>query len=77
MSNKEKCIAILNEMAEEQLANIATILEAAKRAIDEAADDAFCESLYKQYEADPDKGEAISIEEAARQLGVDLSLIHI
>jgi len=59
-------------MAEEQLANIATILEAAKRAIDEAADDAFCESLYKQYEADPDKGEAISIEEAARQLGVDL-----
>ncbi|EDS11187.1 hypothetical protein [Anaerotruncus colihominis] len=72
MSNKEKCIAILNEMAEEQLANIATILEAAKRAIDEAADDAFCESLYKQYEADPDKGEAISIEEAARQLGVDL-----
>ena len=45
MSNKEKCIAILNEMAEEQLANIATILEAAKRAIDEAADDAFCESL--------------------------------
>lgn len=72
MSNKEKCIAILNEMAEEQLANIATILEAAKRAIDEAADDAFCESLYKQYEADPDKGEVISIEEAARQLGVDL-----
>ena len=72
MSNKEKCIAILNEMAEEQLANIATILEAAKRAIDEAADDAFCESLYKQYEADPEKGEAISIEEAARQLGVDL-----
>ena len=72
MSNKEKCIAILNEMAEEQLANIATILEAAKRAIDEAADDAFCESLYKQYEADPDKGEAISIEEAARQLGGDL-----
>lgn len=72
MSNKEKCIAILNEMAEEQLANIATILEAAKRAIDEAADDAFCESLYKQYEADPDKGEAVSIEEAARQLGVDL-----
>ena len=72
MSNKEKCIAILNEMAEGQLANIATILEAAKSAIDEAADDAFCESLYKQYEADPDKGEAISIEEAARQLGVDL-----
>ena len=72
MSNKEKCIAILDEMAEEQLANIAAILEATKRAIDEAADDAFCESLYKQYEADPDKGESISIEEAVCQLGVDL-----
>lgn len=72
MSNKEKCIAILNDLNEDQLANIAAILEAAKKAIEEAADDAFCESLYKQYEADPDKGEAMSLEEAARQLGVDL-----
>ena len=72
MSNREKCIAILNQMAEDQLVNIVVILEAAKKAIDEAADDAFCESLYKQYEADPTKGEAISFEEAAQQLGVDL-----
>ena len=72
MSNREKCIAILNQMDEAQLVNIAIILEAAKKAIDEAADDAFCESLYKQYEGDPTKGEAISFEEAARQLEVDL-----
>lgn len=38
MSNREKCIAILNEIAEDQLVNIAVILEAAKKAIDEAAD---------------------------------------
>lgn len=72
MSNKEKCIAILNEMNEEQLVNIFVILEAAKKAIDEATDNAFCETLYQEYEADPDKGEAVSLEEAARQLGVNL-----
>lgn len=72
MSNREKCIAILNEIDEDQLVNIAAILEAAKKAIDEAADDAFCESLYKQYETDPTKGEAISFKEAAQQLGVNL-----
>lgn len=37
MSNKEKCIAILNDLNEDQLANIAAILEAAKKAIEEAA----------------------------------------
>lgn len=59
-------------MGEDQLLNIAVILEAAKKAIDEAADDTYCESLYKQYDTKPTKGEAISFEEAAQQLGVDL-----
>lgn len=72
MSNKEKCIAILNDLNESQLANMAALLQAAKNAIDEAADDAFCELLFKQYEADPDKGETIGLEEAAKQLGVSL-----
>lgn len=72
MSNKEKCIAILDNFSESQLENIAALLQAAKNAIDEAADDAYCESLFKQYEADPDKGETVGLEEAARQLGVSL-----
>lgn len=38
----------------------------------EAADDAFCEALYKEYEADPDKGNPVSLEEAAQLLGVSL-----
>ena len=45
---------------------------AAETADERAADDAFCIALCKAYDADPDKGEAISIEEAARQLGVTL-----
>lgn len=56
MSNREKCIAILDEIAEDQLVNIAVILEAAKKAIDDAADDAFFESLYKRHEAGSYKG---------------------
>ena len=43
-----------------------------KDAISEAADDAFCNSLYRAYEADPDKGQPVSLEDAAKALGVSL-----
>lgn len=72
MSNREKCLAILDMFTDDQLANIASMLEAAKNAIVEAADDAFCNALLKEYEADPDKGQAVSIEDAAKLLGVVL-----
>ncbi len=36
------------------------------------SDDAFCLRLFEEYKADPDKGETISLEEAAQQLGVTL-----
>lgn len=72
MSNREKCIAILDSFNDGQLANIAAMLQAAKDAISEAADDAFCTSLYREYEADPDKGQPVSLEDAARTLGVSL-----
>ncbi len=72
MSNKEKCLSLLDSFTDAQLANIAAMLQAAKDAIDDAADDAFCRALYQEYEADPDKGQPISIEDAAGQLGVVL-----
>lgn len=72
MSNREKCIAIINSFTEAQLANIAAMLQAAHNAISEAADDAFCASLYEDYLKDPDRGEAVSLEEAAASLGVQL-----
>ena len=68
MSNKERCIAILDKFTEAQLANIAAMLQAAHDAID----DAFCAALYENYQNDPDKGEFISIEDAAAALGVKL-----
>ena len=72
MSNREKCIAIINSFSEAQLANIAAMLQAAHNAINEAADDAFCASLYEDYLADPDRGEAVSLADAAAALGVEL-----
>ena len=68
MSNREKCIEILDSFDEAQLANFAAMLQAAADAID----DAYCPALYAEYEADPDKGEAVSLDEAARMLGVSL-----
>lgn len=72
MSNRERCIAILDSFTDVQLANIATLLQAAKDAITEAADDAFCNALYEEYKNDPDKGQAVSLEDAAKALGVVL-----
>ena len=72
MSNRDKCIAILDSFSEGQLVNIVTMLQAAKDAITDAADDAFCNALLKDYEADPDRGESVSIEDAAKMLGVVL-----
>ena len=68
MSNKEKCLAIIENFTEAQLANIAVMLQAAQDAID----DAFCLALYEEYQQDPDKGEAVSLDDAAALLGVEL-----
>ena len=72
MSNREKCIAILDSFNDSQLINIVAILQAARDAIAEASDDAFCNALYEEYKAEPDKGEAVSLEDAAKLLGVTL-----
>lgn len=72
MSNREKCIAILDSFSDGQLANIAAMLQAARDAVSDAADDAFCGSLYRTYETDPDKGQPVSLEDAAKSLGVSL-----
>lgn len=72
MSNREKCIAILDSFTDGQLVNIAAMLQAAKDAINEASDEAFCNALYNEYQADPDKGQPISIQDAAAMLGVSL-----
>ena len=72
MSNREKCISILDSFSEGQLVNIAAMLEAARSAVDEAEDEAFCAQLHARYEADPEKGECITEDELCRSLGIAL-----
>ena len=48
------------------------MLQAALDAVSEAADDTFCNKLYDDYQADPDKGQFVSLTEAAKLLGVEL-----
>lgn len=71
MNNREKCHAIIDNISDEQLANIAIILE--KALAQETSDDAYCLQLYADYLTSKDKGETISLEELAQTLGVDLS----
>ena len=72
MSNLEKCYAIIESFTEEQLSNIAELLTSVKTLADESADDAYCLRLYADYQADSDKGEPVSIESFARELGISL-----
>ena len=70
MSNREKCYAIIDSFSEEQLTNIATLLASAKTLADDSADDAYCLRLYADYQNDVDKGEPMSIEDFAGELGI-------
>ena len=72
MSNREKCISIIDSFSENQLYNIAVMLEAARKAVYEAEDDAYCLSLYKDYRNNPDNEEPMDIESFAAELGIAL-----
>ena len=73
MSNREKCISIINFFNDEQLTAIAEMLESAKKLAIETADDAFCAKMYENYLENPDKGEAVDFEDFAREIGVNIT----
>ncbi len=70
MSNKELCLKLMESLPESKLGYVLAYIQGLLA--DEADDATFCETLYQQYEADPDKGQSVSLEEAAKQLGVEL-----
>jgi len=74
LSNREKCMMLIDTFDEGQLVNIAAMLQAARDAIDEALDDSFCNRLYEEYlnDPDPEKDESVSIQELAAELGIAL-----
>ena len=74
MSEREQAISLINSLPESQMEYVLNMLKSFSAAIYEAADMAFCESLYEDYlnDNDPDKDDAVSLKEMAEQLGISL-----
>ena len=70
MSEREMCAQLLSYVPDFKLHYVLAYLQGLTA--DEMDDDAFCEQLYQEYLADPDKGEAMSLEDVAASLGVGL-----
>lgn len=73
MSEKELAIKMLDRVPKYKLGYVIAYLEGLTA--DEDADDEYCEQLYKNYLADPDKGDFVSLEQAAKDCGVNLDEI--
>lgn len=72
MSNKEKCINIINSFSETELEGINIILKSLKDKFDEAEDDAYCLGLYNKYLNSPDKDNFEPLSNVAKRFGVEL-----
>ena len=72
MSNRDRCYAIIDSFTEEQLVNVAALLNSARTLADESSDDAYCAELYTEYQSDTEKGEPVGIEDFARDLGISI-----
>lgn len=70
MSDKEKVIQLLDSVPSYKMGYVLAYLQGITA--DDVADDAFCENLLAEYEADADKGNFISIDEMAEMSGVSL-----
>ena len=65
MSEKEMALRLLDCVPPAKLGYVIAYLQGLTAG--EADDDAFCEQLVREYEADPDKGDVVTLEEMAKQ----------
>ena len=70
MSEREMCAQLLSCVPDFKLRYVLAYLQGLTA--DEMDDADFCEQLYRDYLADPDRGETVSLADAAAQLGVSL-----
>ncbi len=72
MSNKEQIIKLLDNVPDYKMGYVLAYLQGLTA--DEEADDLFCEKMMEDYNNDTssDKAEGISIEDFAKELGVNL-----
>ena len=73
MSKRELAIQLLDEVPEYKLGYVLAFIQGLTA--DENSDDAYCEMLYQDYLSAPaEDQETVSLEEAAKMLGVGLSV---
>ncbi len=68
MSNREKVIALLENIPEYKIGYVLAYIQGLTA--DEDADDAFCQQLYERYRNDPEKDEAFTLEDCKREWGL-------
>lgn len=70
MSIKEQCMELLNNVPDFKLGYVLAYLQGLTA--DEAADDAYCLSLLREYEndPDPDKNQAFTLEDCKKEWGL-------
>jgi hypothetical protein len=75
MSDRERCIDIIEKIPDERLPYIAALLENSYKIIEEAFDDAFCIALAERHKRNNpqfNKDDFMPIEEVAEKFGVIL-----
>lgn len=73
MSNRERIISLLDDVPEYKMGYVLAFIEGL--IADEETDDIFCERLAEQWENDasPDKHDFITLEEFAKEVGINLN----
>ena len=74
MSERDKAISIIDSIPDSQICYVLNMLQNFKAALDETADDTFCDRLYTDYIEDSDnqKDDGMPIEQFAESLGITL-----
>ena len=71
MTNREKVFHLIEELPDYKLNLVLAYLQGLTAAA-EAEEDLYCERLYQEYQTDTDRNSFISLEQAAKELGVVL-----
>ena len=74
MSNKDLAIQLINQIPEYKLGYAVAYLQGLYA--DEISEDIYCQRLLEDYENSTDKGDFVSLEEAAKLCGVDINAIQ-
>lgn len=72
MSNKEQIAELLNTFDDKQLAHVLAMVKDYRDDLDgvDTEDEEYYEKLHDEYEADPDKGVFVTLEEALARIGL-------